>query len=64
MFWLNVAICYVSVTNSIWKDWVYVTIVVGSTQGKSRFTVAEDELKNSTLVEGGILLSDKNSVKR
>lgn len=43
---------------------MYVTIVVSSTQGKSRFTVAEDELKNSTLVEGGIFLSDKNSVKR
>ena len=35
-------------------------------QGKSRFTVTEDESRNSTVAEGmsGILVSNKNSVKR
>ena len=41
-----------------------VAVPVGSTQGKSRLTVAEGELRNSTLTESGILVSDKNSVKR
>ena len=43
---------------------MYVAVVVGSTQGKSRFTVAEGELKNFTVVKGGILVSDKNNVGR
>ena len=41
-----------------------VAAAVDSIQGKSRFTVAEDELRNSTLIESEILVSEKNSVKR
>ena len=33
-------------------------------QGNNRFTMAEGESKNSTVAEGGILVSDKNSLKR
>ena len=42
---------------------MYVTVAVDSIQAKSRFTVAEGELRNSTVGEGGILASNKNSVK-
>ena len=35
-----------------------------SIQKKSRFKVAEGELRNSTVGEGGILVSYKNSVKK
>ena len=41
---------------------MYIAVAVGSIQGKSRFTVAEGESRNST--EGGMLISNKNSVKR
>ena len=41
-----------------------VAAAVDSIRGKSRFTVTEDELRNSTLTESGILVSEKNSVKR
>ena len=43
---------------------MYVAVAVGSMQGKTRFTVAEGESRNSTLTEGGILVSSKNSVKK
>ena len=39
-------------------------MAVGSIQGKSRFTVAEGELRNSTVAEGKMLVSNKSSVKR
>ena len=41
---------------------MYVAVAVGSIQGKSRFTVAEGEWSNSTMAEGGMLVSNKNSV--
>ena len=40
---------------------MYVAVIVGSIQGKRRFTVAKIELRNST--EGRMLVSNKNSVK-
>ena len=43
---------------------MYVVVAVGYIQGKSRFTVAEGESRNSTVTEGGMLVSSKNSVKR
>ena len=42
---------------------MYVAVIVGSIQGKRRFTVAKVELRNSTVAEGGMLVSNKNSVK-
>ena len=42
---------------------MYVTLAVDSIQGKCRFTVAKGELRNSTVVEDGMLISN-NSVKR
>ena len=42
---------------------MYVAVAVGSIQGKSRFTV-EGELRNSTMAEGGTVVSSKSSVKR
>ena len=39
-------------------------MAVGNIQGKSRFTVAEGESKNSTVAEDGMLVSNKNSFKR
>ena len=41
-----------------------VVVEVGSMQGKSRFTVEEGESRNSTVAEGLMLVSNKNSVKR
>ena len=43
---------------------MYVAVVVGNLHGKSRFTVAEGESRNSTVAEGGMLVFNKNSVKR
>ena len=43
---------------------MYVAMAVGSIQGKSRLTMVEAESRNSTVVEGGMLVSHKNSVKR
>ena len=43
---------------------MYVAVAVGSIQRKSRFTVAEGESRNSTVVVGGMLVFNKNSVKR
>ena len=43
---------------------MYVAVAVGSIQGKSRFTVAEGKSRNSTVAVGGILVFNKNSVKR
>ena len=37
---------------------MYVAVAVGSTQGKSRFTVAERESRNSTVAVGGMLVSN------
>ena len=34
---------------------MYVIVTVGNIQGKSRFTVAESESRNSTVAEGRIL---------
>ena len=42
---------------------MYVAVAVGNIQGKSRFTLAEDELRNSLVAEGEMLVSDKGSVK-
>ena len=45
--------------------YVYVYMyAVGSIQGKSRFTVAIGESRNSTVAVGGMLVFNKNSVKR
>ena len=43
---------------------MYVVVAVGKIQGKSRFTVAEGQLRNSAVAEGGMLVSNKSSVKR
>ena len=44
---------------------MYVAVAVGSIQGKSRFTVAEGELRNSTVAVGGMLVfKKKKNVKR
>ena len=43
---------------------MHVAVVVGSIQGKSRLTAAEDESRNSTVAEDGMLVSNKSSVKR
>ena len=43
---------------------VHVAVAVCSMQGKDRFTVAKGESMNSTVAEGGMLVSNKNSVKR
>ena len=43
---------------------MYIAGAVRSIRGKSRFTVAESKSRTSTVVEGAISISDKNSVKR
>ena len=43
---------------------MYFAVVVGNIQGNSRFTVAEGESRYSTLAESGMLVPNKNSVKR
>ena len=43
---------------------MFVAVVVDSIQGKSRFTVGEGELRNSTMAEGRVLVSNKKSVKK
>ena len=43
---------------------MYVVVTAGNIQGKSRFTVAEGESRNSTVAEGGISVSNKSCVKR
>ena len=43
---------------------MYVAVAVGNIQGKSRLTVAEGESTNSTVTEDGMLVSNKNNVKR
>ena len=43
---------------------MYVAVALGNLWGKSRFIVAEDESRNSTVAEGGMLVSNKSSVKR
>ena len=43
---------------------MYVALTVGRKQGKSRFTVVEDESRNSTVTVGGMLVFNSNSVKR
>ena len=39
-------------------------MAAGIIQGKNRFTVAESESRNSTVREGGMLVPNKNSVRR
>ena len=41
-----------------------VLVAVGRLQGKSRFTVAESESRNSTVAEGGILVPNMENFKR
>ena len=43
---------------------MYVAVAVGNIHGKSRFTVVEGESRNSTVAVGGMLVFNKNSVKR
>ena len=43
---------------------MYVVVAVASIQGKSRFTVAEGESRNSTVAIGGMLVFNKNIVER
>ena len=43
---------------------MYVAVAVSDVQGKRRFTVAEDESRNSTMAEGGVMVLNKNSVKK
>ena len=42
---------------------MHVAVAVGNIQGKSKFTVAEGESRNSTVTEGGMLVFNKNGVK-
>lgn len=42
---------------------MYVAVAVGNIQWKIRFTVTKDELRCSTVAEGGMLVSKTNSVK-
>ena len=39
-------------------------MAVGNIHGKSRFTMAAGDSRNSTVAEGGMLVSNKSSVKR
>ena len=41
-----------------------VAVAAGSIKGKSRFTVEEGVLRNSAVAVGGMLVFNKNSVKR
>ena len=43
---------------------MYVAVTIDNIQGKSRFTVTEGESRNSTVAEGGMLVSNKNIVNR
>ena len=43
---------------------MYGAVAIRGIQETSRFTVAEGESRNSTVAEGGVLVSNKNSVKR
>ena len=43
---------------------MYVAMAVGSIQGKSRFTVTVTASMNFTVAVGGMLVFNKNSVKR
>ena len=43
---------------------MHVAVEVGNIQGKNGFTVAEGESRNSTVAEGGKLVSNKNSVTK
>ena len=43
---------------------MYVAVAVDSIQGKSRFIVAEGESRNSTVAVDGMLVFNKNGVKR
>ena len=43
---------------------MYVAVAVRSIEGKSRFTVAEGEWRISAVAVGGMLVFNKNSVKR
>ena len=43
---------------------MYAAVAVGNKQGKIRFTVAEGKSWNSTVTEGGMLVFNKNIVKR
>ena len=38
---------------------MYIAVAVGNIQAKSRFTVGEGELRNSTVAEGGIVLKGR-----
>ena len=42
---------------------MHVAVAVGNIQGKTRFTLAEGESRNSTVAEDRMLVSNKNSVK-
>ena len=42
---------------------MYVAVAVVSIHGKSTFTVAQGELRNSAVAEGGIRIFNKNSNK-
>lgn len=43
---------------------MYAAVEVAGIQGKSRFTVAESKSRNCIVVEGGMLVFSKYSVKR
>ena len=43
---------------------MHVAVAVGNIQGNTRFSVAEDQSRSSTVAEGGILVSKENSVER
>ena len=43
---------------------MYIAVAVGNIQGKGRFTVAESISRYSTVAVGGMLVLNKNNVKR
>ena len=43
---------------------MYVAVAAGNILGKTRFTVAAGDSRNSTVAEGGMLVSNKSSVKK
>ena len=60
MSWLKFVICLFWVKSSVWKGYMYAAVAVGSIQKKG----AEGESGNSTVAEGGIMVTGKSGVER
>ena len=64
MSWLKFVICLFWVKSSVWKGYMYAAVAVGSIQKKCWLIVAEGESGNSTVAEGGIMVTGKSGVER